>query len=341
MARPLRMEFAGALWHVTSRGNERRTIVRDDKDRARFLAIVGKVVEETSWRLHAYVLMDNHYHLLLETPEPNLSAGMRQLNGLYAQGFNRRHSRVGHLFQGRFKGILVEREAHLLELSRYIVLNPVRGSISPAAVAYRWSSYRATAGLELAPKWLESQWLLRSFGGTRAAAHRRYREFVAEGEGRPSPWKGLVRQVFLGTEEFAGSVVQDVAPVREVPRAQRLAPRPGIDELLASVAEECGVPASAIRTGRGGSERMLVAYLGRRECGLRLRPIAAVLSVDIGHVSHLAAAGDVRAADDPSFARTADAVRKRLAVERPALLARGTASAPRPLGPIGAANPNA
>jgi len=150
-----------------------------------------------------------------------------------------------------------------------------------------------------------------------------------------------VRQVSLGSDQFARSVVPDVALGREVPRAQRLAPRSGIEELLSAVAEESGMPASAIRTRRGGSERMLVACLGRRECGLRLRPIAAALSVDIGHVSHLAAAGDVRAAGDPSFARTADAVRKRLTVERSALLAQGMALAPRPLGPIGAANPNA
>ena len=264
MARPLRLEFPGALWHITSRGNGRGPIVRDDTDRQRLASVLEKTVETTGWRLHAFVLMDNHYHLLLETPEPNLSAGMRQVNGLYGQTFNRRHGRVGHVFQGRFKGILVEKEGHLLELSRYIVLNPVRAGLVPTAGAYRWSSYRATAGIEPAPWWLDDEWILQPFGSGRAEAQRRYCEFVAAGVHCASPWPST----------------------------------------------------AAIREGRGGPERMLVAYLGRRECGLRLRAIGAALSVDIGHVSHLAAAGDARAADDPRFARAANGVRDRLGRSR-------------------------
>ena len=126
MARPLRLDHAGAVWHLTSRGNERREIFREDEDRERFLRILAGVVKRFRWRVHAYVLMGNHYHLLVDTPEPTLSRGMKHLNGVYTQNFNRRHRRVGHLLQGRFKAILVERESHLLELTRYVVLNPVR-----------------------------------------------------------------------------------------------------------------------------------------------------------------------------------------------------------------------
>ena len=126
MARPLRIEYPGAVYHVTSRGNARKKIFLDDIDRDEFLATLGWVVERFGWGCHAYCLMDNHFHLLIETPKPNLSLGMRQLNGVYTQRFNRRHKRVGHLFQGRFKAILVERDSYLLELARYIVLNPVR-----------------------------------------------------------------------------------------------------------------------------------------------------------------------------------------------------------------------
>ena len=147
MARPLRIEFPGALYHVTARGNARAPIFLEDADRQLLLATLGDAHERHGWLCHAYCLMPNHYHLLLGTPEANLSQGMRQLNGLYTQRFNRRHDRVGHVFQGRFKGILVERGAHLLELARYIVLNPVRAGIVACAEAYRWSSLRATQDL--------------------------------------------------------------------------------------------------------------------------------------------------------------------------------------------------
>ena len=142
MARPLRIEFPGALYHVTSRGNARQRVFRDDEDRETFLATLAWVVARFRWRCHAYCLMDNHIHLLIDTPQPNLSRGMRQLNGVYTQRFNRRHRRVGHLFQGRFQAILVEKEGYLLELARYIVLNPVRAKMVKTPERYPWSSYR-------------------------------------------------------------------------------------------------------------------------------------------------------------------------------------------------------
>ena len=126
MARPLRIEYDGALYHITSRGNERKAIFRDDEDRVGFLEALQKVNERFNWICHAYCLMNNHYHLVVETPDGNLSKGMRQLNGVYTQYFNRKHHRVGHIFQGRYKSILIEKESYLLEVSRYVVLNPVR-----------------------------------------------------------------------------------------------------------------------------------------------------------------------------------------------------------------------
>ena len=146
MARPLRIEFPGAVYHVTSRGNARQKIYRNDEDRETFLATLGWVVERFGWICHSYCLMDNHFHLLIETPLPNLSRGMRQLNGVYTQKFNRRHNRVGHLFQGRFKSIVAERDSYLLELARYIVLNPVRAKMVKAPEHYPWSSYRPILG---------------------------------------------------------------------------------------------------------------------------------------------------------------------------------------------------
>jgi REP element-mobilizing transposase RayT/predicted RNase H-like HicB family nuclease len=143
MARPLRLEFPGAIYHVTARGNARAAIFLGHEDRQCFMDVFGECIKRFHWLCHTYCLMDNHYHLLVETPEGNLSFEMRQLNGIYTLRFNRRHGRIGHVFQGRFKAILVERESYLLELCRYVVLNPVRAGMVANAAQYPWSSYPA------------------------------------------------------------------------------------------------------------------------------------------------------------------------------------------------------
>ncbi len=202
MSRPLRIEFPGAFYHLTSRGNAREIIFLDDQDREILLDALATVVERFHWRVHAYCLMGNHYHLLVETPQPNLSRGMRWLNGVYTQRFNRRHERVGHVLQGRFKAILVERDSYLLEVARYTVLNPVRGGLVAGPGAWRWSSYRATAGERPAPPWLSVETILGMFGKGAAPATERYRRFVAAGLNRSSPWSHVRGQVLLGSEGF-------------------------------------------------------------------------------------------------------------------------------------------
>jgi putative transposase len=159
MARPLRLEFSGAVYHVTARGDRREAIFLDDQDRQRFLGLLGREIGQQNWLLYAYCLMGNHYHLLLETPEANLARGMRRLNGVYTQGFNRRYGLSGHVLQGRYKAILVDRDAYLLELSRYVVLNPVRAGLiakvllwprlstgRPAVELSSWPSICSAAG---------------------------------------------------------------------------------------------------------------------------------------------------------------------------------------------------
>jgi len=177
MARPLRLEFPGALYHVTSRGDRREAIYEDDDDRLQWLDVLSKVCDRYNWRVHAYCLMDNHYHVLLETGDGNLSKGMRHLNGVYTQYFNRRHNRVGHVYQGRFKAVLVEKEAYLLELSRYVVLNPIRARMINNMDQWQWSSYRSTIGKAPEPAWLETDWLLSQFG--RQRKHARLDEIPA------------------------------------------------------------------------------------------------------------------------------------------------------------------
>lgn len=224
MSRPLSIELAGGLYHVTSRGDRREAIYGDDQDRTDWLAVLGDVCSRFNWRCHAWCQMTNHYHIVVETPEANLSKGMRQLNGVYTQASNHRHGLVGHLFQGRFKAILVERDAYLLELARYVVLNPVRAAMVSQAGDWSWSSYRAMVGAEPAPVWLEIDWVLGQFGEERALARAGYAAFVRQGVGQPSVWDGLRHQVFLGSEPFVEHhCVAATTPerLREVPRAQR------------------------------------------------------------------------------------------------------------------------
>lgn len=226
MARPLRIEFPGALYHVTSRGDGQENIYRVDADRLAFLDVLGEVCERFDWVIHAYCLMDNHYHLLIETPNANLSKGMRQLNGVYTQTFNRNHARTGHVFQGRYKAILVQKESYLLELARYIVLNPVRARMVRSAKDWPWSSYRATAGQVEGMQWLHIDWILSSFGHRKDSAMAQYREFVAAGKNQPSPWDQLKNQVFLGADIFVEKMrtkVDAEQDLSEVPLQQRRA----------------------------------------------------------------------------------------------------------------------
>jgi len=224
MARPLRLEFAGALYHVTARGNRRENIYESDKDRITFLEILGDVCETYNWVCHAYCLMGNHYHLIIETPDANLSKGMRQLNGVYTQKFNYLHRRVGHCFQGRYKAIHVDKESYLLELARYVVLNPVRAEMVHSAGQWLWSSYRATTGQVKKPEWLNTDWLLSAFAKRKKNAIKLYRDFVSNGLGQPSPWKELRNQVYLGSNDFVAQMqglIDGDKELSEVPISQR------------------------------------------------------------------------------------------------------------------------
>lgn len=281
MARPLRIEFPGAIYHVTSRGNARRKIFLGDEDREAFLSTLAWVVERCHWICHAYCLMDNHFHLIIETPDPNLSRGMRQLNGVYTQGFNRRHRKVGHLFQGRFKGILVERDSYLLELARYVVLNPVRAKMRKALEDYVWSSYRPTLGIDPVPRGLSIDWLLGQFAKTKPVARQRYAAFVQAGIEQPSPWQALKGQVLLGSEAF----VEKVAPqlkaregVAEIPKRQRRVHRPALKAVLAD-----------LKSKEARNRAMASAYL---EHGYTLAEIAHEVGLHYATISRLVKASE-------------------------------------------------
>ena len=224
MARPLRIELAGGLYHVTSRGDRREDIYFDDDDRLAWLDVLGGVCKRFNWAVHAWCQMDNHYHVVVETPEGNLSQGMRQLNGVYTQYVNRTYDRVGHVFQGRFKAVLVERDAYLLELARYVVLNPVRAKVVKRPEQWAWSSYRAMTGEADHPAWLHTDWVLGQFGSRRSRAVEKYVDFVRAGVGLPSIWENLRNQIFLGGDAFIERLHKRApkdTDLGEIPRIQR------------------------------------------------------------------------------------------------------------------------
>jgi putative transposase len=180
MGRQPRLQIPGGLYHVTTRGNCGAPVFADALDRLAFLDRLGSSVVRFDWKCFAYCLMGNHFHLLIETPDANIARGMRALNGWYAQRFNWRHERTGHLFEAPYHAELIEREAHLLETTRYIVLNPVRAKLCQLPHEWRWSSYRSTAGLDPGVPWLSTGELLRAFSRRVGRARQRYRSFVEE-----------------------------------------------------------------------------------------------------------------------------------------------------------------
>jgi REP element-mobilizing transposase RayT len=284
MARPLRLEHENAIWHLTARGNEQRDIFRDDIDRERFLAMLAETIIRFGWKLFSWVLMSNHYHLLVQTPQPNVSRGMHWLNGRYAQWFNRRHGRHGHLFQGRFHGALVEKEGYLLTVARYVVLNPVRAKMVETAADWRWSSYRQTAGLETPAPWLDVEDLLEYFGGANKRGCDEYVQFIAGGIEQPSPWKDLVGQIYLGSPEWIREVGDRIASAprsAEHPREQLRSGRPEMSDIVAVVAEAIDstvgqVPSPIRRTSAAKSVAAFIAF----EDGLyRQSEIGAALGI--------------------------------------------------------------
>lgn len=235
MARPLRIQLEGAIYHITSRGNEKSKIFQDANDRATFLNILKDAIENFNWICHAYCLMNNHYHLVIETPEGNLSKGMKHLNATYAQKHNKRHERVGHLFEGRYKAILIEKQSQLLRVIRYVVLNPVRAKSVRLPEEWKWSSYRATAGCEKPHECLTVDWILSQFGKERHLAIKRYVTFVLAGIHEESIWKNLKGGVFLGSEEFVekfSELVKEKGDIKDIPRTQRYVTRPTLEKIF-------------------------------------------------------------------------------------------------------------
>jgi len=272
MSRPLRLTYPGAVHHVYARGNERRAIFRDAADRRGFLSLLAEVSEQYAARCHAYCLMDNHYHLLLRTAEADLSDAVRQLNGVHAQRFNRRHQRRGHVFEGRFRAPLVDTDEYLLEAIRYIVLNPVRAGAVARPEDWLWSSHRAMVGLVKEAKFLAFEEALGMFGPDLERARSAYGRFVAEGMASP-PGDGAMEPVH-GSLPFVrglGPRLREHRRNPELARRERFMARPSLAEIFA---------AAVSRTARRRAMRA-----ARYRHGYRLREIAEHLGVHYSTVS--------------------------------------------------------
>lgn len=221
MSRPVRIEFPGAIYHITSKGSKGQTVFQDREDRAVFLNILDNVVSRFSWLVHSYVMMDEHYHLVIEIPKGNLSKGMRQLNGVYTQHFNRRHDLDGPIFQGRFKSVLFEKSTYLLPICRHVALNPVRVGARSQLNRFRWSSFRATAGVVSEPAFLHTEDLLRGFGKREKSSRRKYQAYVEQGIDGDSPFLERSHQVLLGSAKF----LREMQPILQGEKLAKLGPK--------------------------------------------------------------------------------------------------------------------
>jgi REP element-mobilizing transposase RayT len=275
MARPLRIEYAGAFYHVMHRGNAGEDLFRSESDREKLLHYFSKAVERYAIKVHTYCLMTNHYHLLIETPQPNLSQAIKWINVSYAAYFNHKRKRRGHLFQGRFKAVLVDADEYLKHLSRYIHLNPLRAGMVENCRDYRWSSYPAFGGYTKPPEWLETHWLLSIFGNDQREAKKRYRDFVEEAQNQEidDPSKDVVSGVILGSVDFVNWVKKEfltkLADVKELPQLRSLKPGRATEAVLSVVGEEFDCKREAIL--RKGKKRNLARdvaiYLSREMTG--------------------------------------------------------------------------
>lgn len=277
MARPLRIAYPGAFYHVTSRGNEQKDVFKSRKDREKFLEYLESATQRYGAVIHAYCLMSNHYHLLLETPAGNLSQIMQHINSAYTTYFNVKRKRAGHLFQGRYKAILVEADEYATELSRYIHLNPVRAKMSARPEDYPWSSYRGYIGEGKAPEWLKREFILGYFGKRVADAMKKYRAFVEDllGKEYESPLKETFGTAILGSAGFIETITATYLTTKEVerdlPALRQFAVRPTLEEILGTV--------KSVIDSDEKLARQAGMYLCHRYSGEKLRTIGELFNV--------------------------------------------------------------
>ena len=283
MARALRVTYPGAFYHVTSRGNERKAVFKSERDREKFLEYLESATQRYDARIHAYCLMDNHYHLLLETPSGNLSQIMRHINGAYTTYFNVKRRRSGHLFQGRYKAVLVEMDEYAKELSRYLHLNPVRAKMVQTPEAYAWSSYRYYIGQQKPAKWLCRDFILGYFGQKVPAAQKAYQEFVSKfvNQEYDSPLDEVVSSTLLGSPDFIEFIKDNFLigkkPDKELPALKKLIKKVSMQDIFEEV--------ELVFTEDKVLARNVKMYLSQRYTGEKLKDIGRHFGIGESGVS--------------------------------------------------------
>ncbi|MCF8068312.1 MAG: transposase [Desulfobacterales bacterium] len=286
MSRPLRITYPGAYYHITSRGNERKNIFKSNRDREKFLEYLESAVLRYNAIIHVYCLMDNHYHLLLETPSGNLSQIMRHINGAYTTYFNTKRKRAGHLFQGRYKSILVDIDEYAKELSRYIHLNPVRAGVVEKPEQYEWSSYKSFAGDMKAPDWLYRDFILTYFGKKKKSAENGYKRFVEQllNEECDSPLKNTFGSVILGSLDFINHVkdtyLSKLQENRDLPSLREFSNKVELVELFNEV--------DNVFKNKPKVSRNIKMYLGQKYSGKTLKEIAQFFEIGESGISQAA-----------------------------------------------------
>jgi len=283
MARPLRITFPGAFYHVTSRGNEGRTVFKSRRDREKFVEYLESASHRYKAVIHAYCLMDNHYHLLVETPLGNLPQIMHHINGAYTTYFNVKRKRSGHLFQGRYKAILVAIDEYAKELSRYIHLNPVRAKLVEIPEKYDWSSYKFYIGKQKSPKWLYRNFILSYFGTDISNAQKGYQRFVnaLANAQHENLLEQVVSSTLLGSAEFIALIkdthLAEIKPDNNVPALKELTERASMGDIFDAVESVAGEEQSLARD--------IKLYLCRRYTAEKLKDIGKHFGIGESGVS--------------------------------------------------------
>ena len=314
MARPLRITYPGAFYHVTSRGNERKKIFKTERDREKFLEYLSSASERYGAAIHVFCLMDNHYHLLLETPSGNLPQIMRHINGAYTTYFNVKRKRSGHLFQGRYKAILVDIDEYAKELSRYIHLNPVRAKMTESPQEYKWSSYAAYIGKVNTPDWLNREFILGHFGDKLSTAQKNYRRFtdaVAD-QTYGNPMDAVVSSTILGAPDFVDFIKEKYLfsqkPDKEIPALKVLANRLSIEDIFDE--------AEAVFGDEPNLCRSVKMYLCQKKTGKKLKEIGAHFNIGESGVSQSSRRIRQKIKKDKQFKKRITQIEKKLNMSR-------------------------
>tara|TARA_B100001123_G_scaffold13109_1_gene15135 strand:+ start:39 stop:983 length:945 start_codon:yes stop_codon:yes gene_type:complete len=290
MSRPLRIEFPGAIYHITARANAQQRLFTNPKDAKYFLDLLDREICQHKWICYAYCLLENHYHLVIETPEPNLGRGMGRLNMSYSQWFGRIHDQPGHLFQGRYKTILFQKNQHLLEVCRHVVLNPVRLGLVDRADRWRWSSYRPLAFGSSEPQWLNDDWLQDQFKSRSSKPNENWKKYVLEENVYSSPWENLRAGQYLGDEEYLKNLGNRIngLPLDQVSKKFIRPDRPTPKKVLKCISDACGVSEENLLDRNVSQEGFRASvYLLRRACNLSLKKVAEMGNVSQSRISQI------------------------------------------------------